>query len=252
MLVLGLLLPAFLSGLLMFLAPCTLPIVPGYLAFISGVKMSDLHNENAKREAYAKIRKNSIYFVLGFSVIFILLGILLGMFGGIFAVYRDILLQVSGGLMIIFGLMMLGVFSFSFLQKNFSITIPSWLHIGTPKSSFLIGGIFALGWSPCIGPILGTLLVLAGTLGTAFQGALLLAVFSFGLSIPFLISAFLYSKSQNFFLRYSVLFRAFSIVGGLFLVFLGVVLVLNQWAFFMEIGFKAFQFLEYESLMKYL
>ncbi len=252
MLVLSLLIPAFISGFLMFLAPCTLPIVPGYLAFVSGVRLSDENNPEARRLAHTKIKKNSLFFVLGFSLIFILLGILLGFFGSVLGVSREILLQVSGVLVIMFGLMMLGVFSFSFFKRQFTIKLPSWFRIGTPKSSFLIGGIFALGWSPCIGPILGTLLVLAGTLGTAFQGALLLAVFSLGLAVPFLISAALYTRSQNFFLRYSVLFKVFSIIGGLLLVLIGVLLLLNEWSLFQEWGFEIFKFLDYESLKDYL
>lgn len=252
MLVLSLLAPAFISGILMFIAPCTLPIVPGYLAFISGVKLGDLQDVTHKKEVQNKITKNSIFFVLGFSVVFIVLGIILGFFGSVVNMYRAIFLQVSGILIIVFGLMILNVFSLPFLQKEYRISLPSWLTLGKPKSSFLVGGIFALGWSPCIGPILGTLLVLAGTLGTAFQGAILLFVFSLGLAIPFLVTAFLYGHSQSFFQKSTKVFKIISICGGLFMVLVGILLLVNEWSLFQEWGFKIFHFIEYEKIQNYL
>lgn len=236
----------------MFIAPCTLPIVPGYLAFISGVKLGELQDIAHQKEIQKKIRKNSIFFVLGFSTVFIVLGIILGLFGSVVSVYRDILLQVSGVLIIIFGLMMLNIFSLPFLQREYKISLPSWLTLGKPRSSFLVGGIFALGWSPCIGPILGTLLVLAGTLGTAFQGAILLFVFSLGLAFPFLITAFLYGRSQRFFQKSAKVFKTISICGGLLMIVIGVLLIMNEWSLFQEWGFRIFHFIEYEKIQNYL
>lgn len=252
MLVFGLLAPAFISGIIMFLAPCTLPMVPGYLAFISGVGHKDLVNPNTKSFAESQIRKNSIFFILGFSLVFIIVGILFGIFGSFLAPFRSILLQIGGSLIIVFSLFILKVLPDSLFGGTISLKIPSWLRVGNPKSSFLIGGIFALGWSPCIGPILGIILVLAGSVGTAFQGGLLLAMFSLGFSIPFLLSAFLYHSSQNFFVRHKSFFRLFSIMGGILMFIIGVLLVLNEWSLFQEWGFKIFKFIEYEKLQNYL
>lgn len=249
MLLFSLLAPAFLSGFLMFFAPCTLPMVPGYLAFISGVTMKDKQEISTIKN---KIRINSVFFVLGFSIVFILLGFLLGFFGSILGVYRNILLQVSGVVVILFGFMMLGIFSFSFLKREYKISLPSWLSLGEPKSSFLLGGIFALGWSPCIGPILGTLLILASTLSTAFQGAVLLFVFSLGLAVPFILTAFFFGSFENFFKRNTFLFKIFSILGGLVMIIIGVFLILDQWVVFQEIGFKIFNFIEYDRIQNYL
>ncbi len=252
MLVFGLLAPAFISGIIMFLAPCTLPMVPGYLAFISGVNPQDMANPKTELFAQSKIRKNSIFFVLGFSLIFTLVGILVGILGSFFGAFRSTLLQIGGGLIIIFSLRMLQVFPETLFGRALSFRIPSWLRVGNPTSSFVVGGIFALGWSPCIGPILGTVLVLAGSLGTAFQGGILLAMFSLGFSIPFILSAFLYHRSQAFFARYKMLFKVFSIIGGLLMLTIGILLVLNEWSLFQEWGFKIFKFIEYEKLQNYL
>ena len=147
---------------------------------------------------------------------------------------------------------MLKVFPDTLFGRITYLRMPSWLRVGTPKSSFVVGGIFALGWSPCIGPILGTILVLAGSLGTAVQGGLLLAVFSLGFSIPFLVSAFLYHKAQDFFARNHSLFKVFSIIGGILMFVIGVLLIFNEWSLFQEWGFKIFKFIEYEKLQNYL
>ena len=246
MLVLGLLVPAFLSGFFMFFAPCTLPLVPAYLAFISGVSSKNIEAEQHK------IKKNSIFFVLGFSVIFILLGILLGLIGGVVNQWRSILLQIGGVIIILFGLIMMRVFRLPFLSQQTSIRLPSWIALGKPSSSFLVGAIFALGWSPCIGPILGTVLVVAGTLGTAWSGAVLLAVFSFGFSIPFLFVSFLYRSLHHKIHRYDRVYHWFSIVSGVIFVGMGVLLLLNQWNILSEWGFKLFDFLNYNKILNYL
>lgn len=252
MLVFSLLAPAFISGILMFLAPCTLPMVPGYLAFISGVKITDVTNIVTRKESKGLIWKNAIFFVLGFSSVFIILGLVLGLFGSFLGVYREILLRISGIVILIFGFMMLGVFSLPFLKKDYIVKLPRQLTLGKPKSSFLVGGIFALGWSPCVGPVLGTLLVLAGTLGTAFQGAVLLLIFSLGLAIPFLITARVYEYSQDFLFKSRVIFKIFSVFGAIFMIIMGVVLLINDWTLFQEWGFKIFNFIEYSTIQNYL
>lgn len=252
MLVLGLLAPAFISGLLMFLAPCTLPMVPGYLAFISGVSNKDITNLETKSFAESQIRKNSVFFVLGFSSVFIILGLTLGLFGSFWGTFRPILLQISGVLIIFFSLAILKVIPESWFQITTRIKNPSWLQVGTPQGSALVGAIFALGWAPCIGPILGTVLVLAGALGTALQGAILLFVFSLGFSIPFIFSAFLYHRSQNFFQRHTGLFKALSITGGVLMFIIGILLVINEWSLFQESAFQVFKFIEYEKIQNLL
>jgi len=253
MLITSLLIPAFIAGLLIFLAPCTLPIVPGYLAFISGINAKDLKNNTfSKAQIQKRVRKNALFFVLGFSLIFILLGLALGLAGSFFGPYREILMRIGGIIIFFFGFMMLGVFSLPFLNQEKRIKLPSWLKIGTSGSSLLIGGFFALGWSPCIGPILGTILVLAGTLGTALQGTILLAVFSLGLAVPFLVLAFFYSRSNIFVGRLSKWSQVISIIGGILLMVIGILLLFNSWSLFQEWGFELLNFINYQSIEQYL
>ena len=170
---------AFLAGILMFLAPCTLPIVPGYLAFIAAVPEGA-----SKGSARKRVLINALAFVLGFSAVFILLGTFAAAAGSFLGPWRDTLGRAAGALIIIFGLTMLGVIRIPVLSGDKHMAIPHFLSLGKPHSSALIGALFALGWSPCIGPILGSILLYASASGTAGQGALLLAIFSLGLGLP--------------------------------------------------------------------
>src|SRR3989344_8277105 len=204
---------AFLAGVLMFLAPCTLPIVPGYLAFIAVNR--------------GGVMRNAVAFVLGFSIVFIGLGAFAGALGGLIAPWREGLVMAGGAALILFGLVMIGL-RVPLLSRQTSIAAPKWLSIGHPSSSFLIGALFALGWSPCVGPVLGTVLLFASTSSTALQGAVLLGIFSIGLGLPFLLTAFMLERAQNAFARWSGFANALSKVGGLVLVVLGVLMLLGR------------------------
>jgi len=250
MLVAGLLVPTFFAGVLMFLAPCTLPIIPAYLGFISGSSSEDILKQ--KKTALDQIQKSAVFFVLGFSAVFILFGVLLGLAGSVVAPYRNILLQIGGFLIILFGLSMVGLFSLPFISKNSQIAVPKFVKRGSPKGSFLIGSIFALGWSPCIGPILGTVLILAGSSGNVFAGAFLLFIFSLGFSIPFLLTAKLYVASIRYIKKIQQWIPTITVIGGLFLIVIGVLLLLDKFYLFEEWGFKIFHFMNYESIQKYL
>ncbi len=130
----------------MFLAPCTLPIVPGYLAFIAGVPAGQAGSSRRR------IFINALAFVIGFSAVFILLGSFAASLGGLLGPWREILGRAAGAIIILFGLTMLGVFNIPLLSGEKRIRIPRWLSLGHPHSSFLIGALFALGWSPASGP----------------------------------------------------------------------------------------------------
>lgn len=227
---------AFLAGVLMFLAPCTLPIVPGYLAFIAGKQ--------------GRVMSNALAFVLGFSVVFILLGTFAGLFGALLAPWRDTLAQVAGVILIFFGLVMLGV-RIPFLSGQKSVRLPAWLSVGHPASSALIGVLFAVGWSPCIGPILGTILLLASSSATALQGAMLLAVFSLGLGLPFLLTALLLDKAQSAFARFTRAANILSKVGGLVLVGLGLLMLTGRMGLLLVWGFDLLDPL-YDQLLEYM
>lgn len=245
----GLVVPAFMAGVLMFLAPCTLPLVPGYLAFVGGVPQVGGASDGSYRK---KIFRNALFFVLGFSVVFITLGVLLGFAGSLIGPYRVLFSQIGGAIIILFGLMMLRVVTIPLFQKTFHPHIPSGLRVGTSSTSFVIGAIFSLGWTPCIGPILATIFLLAGSSGTMLSGAILLAVFSLGLGIPFLITAWGYGKASAYIARHERLFAAISTLGGVLFIFLGILLVINQFHLLVEWGFEMLRGVRYESIEQYL
>ncbi len=243
---------AFFAGVFMFLAPCTLPIVPGYLAFISGVSLGGTADAVARRLARIKVLRNALAFVLGFSFVFISLGASAGFIGAALGEWRFLLSQLGGAIIILFGVTMLNLIRIPWLSVDWRMPTPRFLTLGRPESSFLIGAIFALGWSPCIGPILGTILLIASTSSVALQGALLLAVFSLGLSLPFLLTALLIYEATAFLSRISTLVWWLSFIGGLFLLLLGTLMLLGKMDLLIVWGYGLFDFIGYERLLNYL
>lgn len=188
-------LASFFAGVITFLAPCTLPLVPGYLGFISGVTSDDHDTPEGIRRAEKKIRKNGLLFVAGFSIVFIALGSLAGFAGGFLLHNRILLSRIGGALVIFFGLFMLGLFRLPVLSVEKRLRFPKFLVVGEPFSSLVIGGAFAFGWTPCVGPILASILALASTSGSVLQGTVLLVFFSAGLGLPFICISFAYSNA---------------------------------------------------------
>jgi len=242
----------FFAGILTFLAPCTLPLVPAYLGFISGVDQDALKNPETARAARRKIFFNGLAFIVGFSLVFIAFGVLAGIAGQALAPYRIWMARIGGILVILFGLFMLGFFKLPFFQSDKRIPIPKWLTLGRPSSSLFIGGTFALGWTPCVGPILGSVLLLAGTSATAVQGGFLLAVFSLGLAIPFLIIALLFSRATRYIDSISKYLKWVSIIGGIFLILLGLLLVTDNFGLTIQYGYELLDFINYDRLLDFL
>lgn len=228
-----LLIPSFIAGFFMFIAPCTLPLVPTYLVFIAGTSIDTLQRlqTNSVRR---KIIINSLMYVLGFSLIFILLGTALAWGGSFLTAHRLLLARIGGIFVIIFGVFMLeeawlarvGWLSFLFREKRFNIF--NKLRPGKPWSAFIFGVTFAFGWTPCIGPILGSVLLLAATTATAWSGALLLAVFSLGMAVPFLIISFAFNSIFKRWKKIHKYLAALSLVGGLFLIFIGILMITDR------------------------
>lgn len=239
---------AFLAGVLMFLAPCTLPIVPGYLAFIAGLPAGDMGRGSAR----GRIFRNALAFVLGFSIIFVLLGTFAGTLSQLLGPNQVLLSRVAGLVIILFGITMLGVLRLPFLSAEQRIRLPKFLVLGRPESSALIGVLFAVGWSPCIGPVLGTILLLASTSSTALQGALLLTIFSLGLGIPFLLSALFIERAGALFASWGRLTTTLSLVGGVVLILLGLLMVSGNMAALVVWGFGFFEGFGYGRLLEYL
>lgn len=236
---------AFVAGVLMFLAPCTLPIVPGYLAFIAGVPGERV--DSSRR----RMLWNALAFVLGFSVVFIALGASAGLLGALVAPWKAFISRAAGALIILFGLTMLGALRLPAISSEFHIRIPKFLVLGRPQSSALIGALFALGWSPCIGPILATILFLASGSATALSGAFLLAVFSFGLGLPFLLTAALMHGGQNMFGSWGKASQILSVAGGLVFLSIGALMLTDHMGLLVEWGFRFFEG-PYNELLKYM
>jgi len=241
-------LASFVAGLLMFLAPCTLPLVPAYLAFISGVQEDQV---KGNKEARRKILKNAIFFVLGFSVIFVSFGILAGFFGSFVGPYRALLSQIGGAFIIVFGLMMLNIIKIAPLMRDHKMKLPKFIKPGHPSSAFLIGSIFALGWTPCVGPVLASVLLIATTKATVFSGAILLLLFSAGLAVPFLLTAVLYARAGGLIARYAHISRMISVVGGLFLILIGFLLLFGNFGLTIQYGYQFMEFLGLGNLLEY-
>ena len=242
---------AFLAGLIMFLAPCTLPLVPAYLGFISGVDTAKLQDPERAPEIRKKIFLNGLLFIIGFSGIFILFGVLAGLAGQALVPWRLWLTRAAGIFVILFGISMLGVFRLP-IFKGANITLPDWLSYGNPITSLIVGAAFAFGWTPCVGPILASILLLAGSSATAGSGALLLAVFSLGMAIPFLFVAAAYSYATKFIERISHYLRYVEIIGGVFLILLGGLLVTDNFDLTIQYGYWLLDVINYEELTKWL
>lgn len=226
---LALVLAAFLAGLFTFFAPCTLPLVPAFLGIISGVDSEQFQDSSQISGIRKKVFLNALFYVFGFSLIFILFGVAFSFLGQV-VILRIWMQRLGGIFVILFGLVMLGVLRIPFLEREFNLKakIPKFLTTPSKGNSFGIGALFALGWSPCVGPLLGSILLLAAGNDTVWQGALLLVVFSAGLAIPFLLVALLLGKAYAVLGRIKNTLQIINAIAGLFLVVLGVLLVSDQ------------------------
>ena len=254
MIELGLIISALVAGMFMFLAPCTLPMIPAYLGFISGVSLKELAHATgvARRRAQRTIFWNGLAFVVGFTIVFVLFGVLAGFLGQALIPLREWMTRIGGVLVIMFGLFMLGAFDVPFLQKERRMQLPRSMQLGQPSTSFLIGLAFAVGWTPCIGPILATILFLASSTSTALQGGMLLLVFSVGLAIPFLLVAGATAYMARWIERGAGYARWVSIIGGVFLIGLGILLVTDNFALTIQYGYQLFDWINYDALLNYL
>lgn len=240
---------AFLAGLVSFLAPCTLPLLPAYLGFISGVTDEELLEPQTQHKARRRILVNSVIFVCGFALVFILFGVLAGFFGSTIGPLKHLLTKVGGVVVLFFGLFMVGALNIPALSRVRQVRMPTWLTVGRPESSFILGGIFALGWTPCIGPILGTILLLASTTDTALAGALLLTVFAAGLGLPFIVVALLITRATGWIQKVLPYVHIVSRIGGVFLVLLGLLLLWGELSILTTWGYHALQWLNYEQFI---
>jgi len=216
---------AFAAGLVSFLSPCVLPLVPGYISMLSGLSMEELRAE-ASEKVTAQILRNSLAFVMGFSVVFITLGASATAVGRFLLSQRGTFNIVAGAIIIIFGLHLTGLIKIPFLYRE------ARMNTLAPKrgiaGSFVLGFAFAFGWTPCIGPILTGILALAAIRQTVFQGMFLLAVYSAGLAIPFILTGFGVGKFIKFYSRFRKHMRVVEVLSGVLLIGIGVLMALNK------------------------
>lgn len=220
------LLAAFTAGLLSFLSPCILPLIPAYLSFISGVSLKEMRKEESGPRSSAQVLSNALLFVLGFSFVFVSLGASATFLGRFLIGELGLLRRIAGVMVILFGLHLLGVFRIGFLdrEKRYHQRTKSLGLFG----SLLVGAAFALGWTPCIGPILATLLFLAGTKETVAQGIWLLGVYSAGLGIPFLLAALAVDRFLQVSSALKRHFRAVEIASGVLLIGVGILILTDD------------------------
>ncbi|MFZ9020849.1 MAG: cytochrome c biogenesis CcdA family protein [Paracoccaceae bacterium] len=179
---------AFLAGVISFLSPCVLPIVPPYLAYMSGISLSEATDNNKAVSVFLP----AVFFVLGLSTVFLILGFTASALGTVFLSYQDILITISGILVMGFGLHFLGILRIGFLEREARFEASS--QNGSAFGAYVLGLAFAFGWTPCIGPQLASILTLAASEGSVARGTTLLGVYALGLGVPFLLVALFLSR----------------------------------------------------------
>jgi cytochrome c-type biogenesis protein len=215
---------AFLAGLVSFLSPCVLPLVPGYVSLISGVGVDQLKTQES--QLLRKVMLNSIAFILGFSVVFITLGAVATEVSQVLARYRSILAQVAGVVIVLFGLHLTGVFKIKALYTD--ARLHSVKGGSTAWGAFVIGFAFAFGWTPCVGPVLTVILTFAAAQNSITKGIVLLAIYSMGLAVPFLLTALGVERFLKFYSRFRPHMHAIEVASGALLIALGVLLVIGR------------------------
>lgn len=225
-------LAAFTGGLVSFFAPCVVPLLPTYVAYIFGV--------GAKEKS--KVIEASIFYLLGFSLIFVFLGAFSAGIGALLRSFDFWLIRLGGIILILFGLETLGLFYIPFPAFVAKPTVPGFARSITALRSFFLGVIFSLVWTPCIGAILGTILLLAGSTRDALSGAFLLFVYSLGISLPFLIISIFIARSRTLLTRLTRITPVIAKIAGILLIIMGILLLtdtfkyLNSWIF--DIAFR--------------
>lgn len=205
----------FTEGILTFISPCILPMLPIYFVYLAGTSESSESNLNKSR-----LLKNSIGFVIGFTLVFVALGATVTSLGHFLVNNRDILLKISGIAMIVFGLNFIGILNLRFLniEKRIDLKVD---RLGF-LSSIVFGMVFGFGWTPCLGAFLGSALLLASNSDTILQGMLLLFVYSIGLGIPFILTAIAFEKFKESIRKIQKYSRAIGIISGILLIIAGI------------------------------
>ncbi len=220
---------AFAAGVFSFLSPCVLPLIPSYLSFVSGVSLEEMRGAQAAARVRTRVLLNSVAFILGFSLVFVSLGASASFLGSLFLAYRDAIRLAGGFFVLLVGLYLVGVFKIAALERylQFDLKDKPAGYLG----SVLVGITFAVAWTPCVGPVLGAVLALAGASGEVGRGIFLLSSYAAGHAVPFFFSA----MAVNSFLQFSQRFRryihAVHVMGGVLLIVAGILLITDYMTF---------------------
>ncbi len=216
---------AFVAGIVSFLSPCVLPLVPGYISMLSGASIEELKSD-ASNQLLSRVLRNSLAFVAGFSLVFVILGASATWVGKFLLAQRTAFNILAGIVIIVFGLHLTGLVKIPLLYRE------ARLDTGAPRrgltGSFLLGFAFAFGWTPCIGPILAAILALAAQRETVFQGMFLLAIYSAGLAIPFLLTSLGLTTFLKFYSGFRKHLQVVEVASGVLLIVLGVLMAFNK------------------------
>lgn len=214
---------AFVAGLLSFLSPCVLPLIPSYITYITGLSFSDLQAEHPSHKVRQQTIIHSLLFIAGFTCVFVLLGASATFLGDFLQEHKTAIRRIGGVMIIIFGIHVSGLFDIGLLlgEKKLTLHRKPAGYLG----SFVVGVVFAAGWTPCIGPILATILAVAATEG---RGVWLLLAYSMGLAIPFFLASLALHQFLVFFKRFKRHIRLFEVVTGVFMVIVGILIFTNS------------------------
>ena len=228
----------FFAGIVSFLSPCVLPLVPGYISIVSGVSLDQLKSESENKSFMRAVVLNSVMFVIGFSITFILLGAAATTVGEFLSAQKRLIGQLAGLLLIVFGVHMTGFIKINALYKDKRFNA-----VQKPRGllgALVLGFAFAFGWTPCIGPILASVIAIASTKDTVGQGVVLLAIYSMGLGIPFLLTSLAFNKFLAFYGRFKKHFHTMEVVSGVLVIMVGLLMLtgkitqLNSWFSFLN------------------
>ena len=232
---------AFGAGVVSFFAPCVIPLLPAYVGYVAGVSLKDLELYGYK-PYFKKLLISSIFYILGFSIIFVLLGSAAATVGVSLRRYDFLIQRVGGAVILILGLEFAGILNLPFLARQRQFSLPAWVQNLGYFRAFFVGVVFAVAWTPCVGAVLGSILTLAAVSKTVLTGATLLFVYSLGISVPFLIVALTLASAPKYLGFISRHIGIIAKVAGLILAILGLLLLtdtykyLNAWLF--DIAFK--------------
>jgi len=220
------LLAAFAAGFLSFVSPCVLPLIPGYISFVSGVSLEEMRGGDARAASRGQVFSTSVAFVIGFSIVFIALGATATAVGKFLFARLPLFSKIAGVILIVIGLHTMGAFRLTFLEAEKRVQAQR--KPAGPIGAMLVGIAFAFGWTPCIGPILAGILAVAGSRNSVSEGIVLLAVYSLGLGIPFLITSLAINQFFTFSKRVRRYYHAIEVASGALLIAIGVLILTGQ------------------------